>query len=283
MGYAEQCAESERAAAASIELPKLENFIHFHEPDSTEVRNLFIQGENDTLTDLEHLKRLYKERPEGTYDNDPNKLLAAKLYHATMRRKLFFEGNEEKMKQVGLPTWKELLPYKQFDRFLKVLESGVDEGNYFRDNLTLAISKSERIYNEIIGKENLCLRSSSQKRVETKAFYSFPASDFKIVVKDIGYHRKFLEYMPNCIYYKHIDNSAELEISLDMLELLFRIRDGYMPTSNEMKSFFLNLEMFKRHIASKSSDRIILTEDDSNLYEIRRDSYQRLIMSKVGG
>lgn len=263
--------------------PKLDNFIHFHAPDSPEIMDLFIPGENSYQADLPHLNTLYQNRPEGTQDNDPARRDNARLYHAAMRRKLFFEGDEAKMKAAGLPTWKDLLPYRQFERFLEVIQAKADAGSSLRDELTLAISKSERIYNDTVGREHLCLRSAAVKRNQTKSFYGFPASDFEVVVKDAGAQADFLEHLPNCLYYRHTDKSAELEIPLDLFEILCRIHDGYLPTANEIRTFFLNLEMFKRRITTKRSDRIFLTEDDTNLFEIKSDPTARLVMSKLGG
>lgn len=263
--------------------PKLDNFIHFHAPNSPEVMELFIASENLYQADVPHLNALYQNRPEGTQDDDPGRRESARLYHASMRRKLFFEGDETKMKAAGLPTWQDLLPYRQFDRFLQVIKAGVDAHASVRDELTLAISKSERIYNETVGQEHLCLRSSAVKRNPTKSFYGFPASDFEVAVKDVGAQANFLEHLPNCLYYRHTDRSAELEIPLDLFEILCRIHDGYVPTASEIRTFFLNLEMFKRRITTKRSDRIFLTEDDTNLFEIKSDPTGKLVMSKPGG
>ena len=103
------------------------------------------------------------------------------------------------------------------------------------------------------------------------------------MVKDIGSQGKFVEHLPNCIYYRHVDRSAELEIPLDLFEVLCRIREGYVPTATEIRTFFLNLDMFKRRITSKPSSQIILTEDDTNLFEVNRDQNQNLVMAKLGG
>jgi hypothetical protein len=149
--------------------------------------------------------------------------------------------------------------------------------------MTLAISKSERIYNETAGREHLCLRSTAAKRNQTKSFYGFPASDFEVVVKDVGAQADFLEHLPNSLYYRHKDKSAELEVPLDLFEILCRIRDGYVPTASEIRTFFLNLEMFKRRVTTKRCDRILLTEDDTNLFEIKSDPTTKLVMSKWGG
>ena len=263
--------------------PKLDNFIHFHAPDSDEVTDLFLSSDTALRADMPHLMALYQNRPEGTQDDDPVRRENARLFHAAMRRKLFFEGDEAKMKAAGLPTWKDLLPYRQFDRFLEVIRARADSGSSLRDELTLAISKSERIYNETVGREHLCLRSTAAKRSQTKSFYGFAASDFEVVVNDVGTQADFLEYLPNSIHYRHVDGSAELEIPLDLFEILCRIRDGYVPTASEIRTFFLNLEMFKRRVTTKRSDRIFLTEDDTNLFEIKSDPAAKLVMSKLGG
>ncbi len=263
--------------------PKLDNFIHFNAPDSPEMLGLFMTAETVLGADIRHLQTLYRYRPEGTQDDDPVRRGNARLFHAAMRRKLFFEGDEAKMKAAGLPTWKDLLPYRQFDRFLEVIQDKGDAGKALRDELTLAISKSERIYNETVGQEHLCLRSTAAKRNQTKSFYGFPASDFEVVVKDLGVQAEFLEHLPNSLHYRHVDKNAELEIPLDLFEILCRIHDGYVPTASEIRTFFLNLEMFKRRVTTKRSDRIFLTEDDTNLFEIRSDPTAKLVMSKLGG
>ena len=106
---------------ARVSNPKLDNFIHFHSPDDPEIQELYLQRERSYDADLPHLLTLFKNRPEGTQDNDPERHANARLYHASMRRKLFFEGDESKMTAAGLPVWKELLPFRQFDRFLKMI------------------------------------------------------------------------------------------------------------------------------------------------------------------
>jgi hypothetical protein len=200
-----------------------------------------------------------------------------------MRRKLFFEGDETSLKAQALPASTELLPYRQFERFMNFMTTGSDEHGALRDYLTLAISKSERIYNETVGREHLLLRSSGSRRAQTKAFYAFPASDFEISLADIGTQADYVEYLPTSLYYGARDKSATLEISLDLFEVLCRIHDGYVPTTSEIQTFFLNLNMFKRRLTSRPSKQIILTDDDSNLYELRRTADLRLVMTKLGG
>lgn len=268
---------------AGVSNPKLDNFINFRSPEDAESRAMYVYSEHIAPADIHHLSTLFQNRPEGTLDNDPQRQQNARIYHASTRRKLFFEGDDKKLQAQGLPIWKDLMPYRQFDRFMQFITTKSDAGGALRNQLTLAISKSERIYNETVGRENLCLRSSGSRRVQTKAFYAFPASDFEITLANIGGQVDYLEYLPNCIYYRPHDKSATLEIPLDLFEVLCRIHEGYVPTASEIQTFFLNLDMFKRRLTCRPSERIILTDDDTNLYEVKRTPDIKLVMTKVGG
>jgi hypothetical protein len=268
---------------AGVSNPKLDNLINFRGPDDPESRALFTQSEHASTTDFPHLNLLFNDRPEGTLDTDETRRINARNYHASFRRKLYFEGDENKLRDRGLPIPAELLPYRQFDRFLQFISSKTDPDARLRDLLTLAISKSERIYNEIVGREKLCLRSGGSHRGQTKAFYAFPASDFQVAVEDIGKQVEYIEYLPNCIYYRPLDKTASLEVPIDLFEVLCRIHDGYVPTASEIQTFFLNLDMFKRRLTCRPSDRIILTDDDTNLFEISRTADLKLAMTKLGG
>jgi hypothetical protein len=268
---------------AGVSNPKLDNLINFRGPDDPESRALFSQSENVASTDSPHLKSLFDNRPEGTLDTDEMRRANARNYHASFRRKLYFEGDESRLRDRGLPIPAELLPYRQFDRFMQFISSKADPDAKLRDLLTLAISKSERIYNETVGREKLCLRSGGSRRSQTKAFYAFPASDFQVTVEDIGQQAEHIEYLPNCIYYRPLDKSASLEIPIDLFEVLCRIHEGYVPTASEIQTFFLNLDMFKRRLTCRPSDRIILTDDDTNLFEVSRTPDLKLAMTKLGG
>jgi len=268
---------------AGVSNPKLDNLINFRGPDDPESQTLFIQSEHVATTDSPHLNFLFNNRPEGTLDTDETRRSNARNYHASFRRKLYFEGDENKLRDRGLPIPAELLPYRRFDQFIQFISSKTDPDAKLRNQLTLAISKSERIYNETVGREKLCLRSGGSRRSQTKAFYAFPASDFQVTVEDIGKQAEYIEYLPNCIYYRPLDKTASLEIPIDLFEVLCRIHDGYVPTASEIQTFFLNLDMFKRRLTCRPSDHIILTDDDTNLFEVSRTPDIKLAMTKVGG
>jgi hypothetical protein len=268
---------------AAVCNPKLDNFLYFTDPSSSEFNDLLNHSPKSPRTDISHLQKFYNDRPQGTQDNDGERKKNANIYHDSIRRKLLFEGNDDKMQSKLMAGWRDLLPYssKNFKLYENFLQTGTDPNNELRNSIILAISKSERIYNDVVGSENLCIRSTNSSKSNTKAFYGFSAADFKVEVHHIGQQENYIEYKPYSVVFKHIDGSAQLEISLDLFEILMRIKEGYVPTSTEIKTFFLNLEMFKRRVVTKHSESVFLTEDDTNLFKIERSAGNKLVMTKA--
>lgn len=266
---------------AEVTLPKIENLLYFIDPNSESIQQLFVKRSLPGKKDLNYLEKYFNEKPKGTSDSDENRKRNAEIFLKAIKRKLFFEGDDEVLReQFGIDHYS-FLPYKYYKTFIEFLKTGDDKDNQIRNDLVLAISKSEKIYNETVGRENVCIRSSSGKKSRTKAFYSFKAADFELVLPTIGEEEKYLEYFPDHIIFRHVDKSASLEINIDLFEILMRIKEGYVPTSVEIQTFFLNLEMFKRRILSKRSTKVILTEDDANLYSFEKSTTGKLVLTKI--
>ena len=266
---------------SEMPLPKIENQIYFLNPRSESIDSFYTKRSLPDNTDLEYLEEYFNDKPQGTSDEDKDRKESAEKYLRAIKRKLFFEGNDEILEeQFGIDHYS-FLPYKYFKTFVTFLKTGNDPSNSIRNDLVLAISKSEKIYNETVGKENVCISSSSGKKTQTKAFYSFKAADFEIVLPEIGDQEKYIEYFPDHIIFRHVDKSAALEISIDLFEILQRIKEGYVPTSIEIQTFFLNLEMFKRRILAKRSTKVILTEDDTTLYSFEKSETGKLVLNKI--
>jgi len=92
------------------------------------------------------------------------------MYLNSIKRKVFFEGNYSFLQEQYDVNHYSFLPYKYFKRFVEFLKTGQDDSYELRNDIVLAISKSEKIYNEIIGRENVCISSNSSKKIQTKAF-----------------------------------------------------------------------------------------------------------------
>ncbi len=266
---------------ADMPLPKLENHLYFLNPKTELTDHLITKADSGINPDLNYLEDYYINKPEGTSDNDESRKLNADLFLSAMKRKLYFEGNDDYLKeQFGINHYS-FLPYRHFETFIEFLSTGKDPQNDLRNDLVLAISKSEKIYNDEVGRENVCISSNSLKKSTTKAFYGFTAADFEVILPDVGNQTNYIEYFPDHIIFRHIDKTASLEINIDLFEILMRIKEGYVPTSIEIRTFFLNLEMFKRRILAKRSTTVFLTEDDTNLYEFKKSASGKLVLSKM--
>ena len=266
---------------ADMPLPKIENHLYFFNPKSESIIQLISKNNISNKPDFEYFEEYFDGKPEGTSDNDLKRKSNAETYLTSIKRKIFFEGCDEYLKEQFDVNHYSFLPYYYFIRFVDFLKTGIDGSNKLRNDLVLAISKSEKIYNEVVGRENVCISSSSSKKSQTKAFYGFKAADFEIVLPEVGNQTKYIEFFPDQIIFRHVDKKASLEINIDLFEILMRIKEGYVPTSIEIQTFFLNLEMFKRRILAKRSMKVFLTEDDSNLYSFEKSEAGKLVLNKI--
>ncbi len=266
---------------ADMPLPKLENQLYFLNPKVELADGLLEKGNLIANPDLNYLEEYFLNKPEGTSDREIGKTESADLFLSSLKRKIYFEGADKYIEEQFAVNHYSFLPYKYFERFVSFLKSGADDSFQLRDDLVLSISKSEKIYNDEVGRENVCISSNSLKKSSTKAFYGFKAADFEVVLPDVGNQTDYIEYFPDHIIFRHTDKTAALEINIDLFEILMRIKEGYVPTSIEIRTFFLNLEMFKRRILAKRSTKVFLTEDDSNLYSFEKSASGKLVLSKI--
>lgn len=266
---------------ADMPLPKLENHLYFLNPKTELAEELFEKGDLIANPDLNYLEEYFLNKPEGTSDRGDGKKESADWFLSSIKRKIFFEGNDKYIEEQFAVDHYSFLPYKYFERFVAFLKTGIDDNFQLRDDLVLSISKSEKIYNDEVGRENVCISSNSLKKSSTKAFYGFKSADFEVVLPDVGEQTEYIEYFPDHIIFRHADKTAALEINIDLFEILMRIKEGYVPTSIEIRTFFLNLEMFKRRILAKRSTKVFLTEDDSNLYSFEKSASGKLVLNKI--
>ncbi len=222
---------------ADMPLPKLENRLYFLNPKTELADALFEKGDLIANPDLSYLEKHFLNKPEGTSDREEHKKESADLFLSAIKRKFFFEGDDKYMEEQFAVTHYSFLPYKYFERFVAFLKTGIDTNYMLRDDLVLAISKSEKIYNEEVGRENVCISSSGLKKSTTKAFYGFKSADFEVVLPNVGGQTDYIEYFPDHIIFRHTDKKVSLEINIDLFEILMRIKEGYVPTSIEIRPF----------------------------------------------
>lgn len=265
--------------------PRIDSELSFVEPKGPEFRRRFFLFESSTNSartrsriDEDDLLSLYAERPESPDERTPEKLKAAQDYVTILRRKLFFEGrlDQESTEHRVLDP---LIPYDNVREFIDFIANGKDLQGKLKDSIILAISRSESIYDEERGRENICIRTRQHGNGRVRAFYTYPASEFSLTCEQANQQARYVEFLPSALRLQHAGSNISLDISLDLYETLMRIREGYVPAAGEMKAFFLNLLMFKKQLMSSPSERLLLAESDYQLYQIRRTPQNGIAMS----
>ena len=263
---------------APVANPRLDNLLNFNPPSAVGLLGTF---KKRAPADLAGLEALFKSiRGESA---DPSEACYKKTgrYNSAMRRKYFFEGVESALPETGYPSWDKLMPIRSLQKFADVLSSP-QRLVQVRDELIVAIDLSERIYNETVTTDHLCFRTNPSQGALVKAFNQFPKDEFDCEVQNIGAQSDFLEYCPNVLrlFYRKDKNRA-LEISLDLFELLLKVRNGYVPSGSELKGFFLNLLMFKKQLTALPAQSIILTEDEIQFYRLEKTGAKTLAIRQV--
>jgi hypothetical protein len=268
--------------------PSLDSQLSFTRPTSPDFKNLFHQFQNHRLpaqgrseSDELDLATLFKQKPTSAEARIPAKLEAAKRYVQAARRKLYFEGrfNGVNGKELTVPA--QLLPYDNLADFMSYVRTGVDSGGRLKEAIILAISRSETIYDAQRGQENICIRTRQDAASKVKAFFVYSADQFALKLPEAGSQGAFIEFVPSNIVLRHVDRPVALEISLDLYEMLMRIRDGYVPAAGEMRTFFLNLLMFKKQLMATPSERLLITDNDYRIFELKRTASNGVALSSL--
>lgn len=257
--------------------PHIDSLLSFSIPKTYDFQKLFECFEDTRYPskgrqriDELNLFTLYKKRPQSPEERNPEALKASRLYVTSLRRKLYFEGNLASFDMQGKPFLVDLLPYDNLIEFMQFVETGTDPGEHLKKAIILAISRSESIYDATRGEENICIRTRHDTDAKVKAFFTYSSDQFTLAQPQPGSQGQYVEFLPASIILRHTIRPIELEISLDLYEMLMRIRDGYVPAAGEMRTFFLNLLMFKKQLMATPSEQMLLTKDDYQLFKMTR-------------
>jgi hypothetical protein len=279
--------------AGKTATPQIDSRISFTPPETGEFRRLFLDFTNSRLAthgrtrnDENDLRRLFESRPRSPEERTKPALQLARQYVLSVRRKLFFEGNRRGyLGKEGIAEekslWAELLPYDNLEEFIAFVATGQDDGGWLKKQLVEGISRSEGIHDGQRSKENVCIRTRQDQGARVKAFFTYPATDFSIELPPPGPQAHYIEYLPASITLRHTATAVALEVSLDLYEMLMRIRDGYVPTAGEMRAFFLNLLMFKKQLMALPARELLLTQTDYQIYKLTRTPQNGVVLSNL--
>ena len=258
--------------------PHIDSRLSFSRPKTNEFHKLFEPFENSRHPAKgrfqqmkDDLLKLFNKRPQSPEERTKDAIDASQLYVRSLRRKLYFEGNLITWVLVqDKPFFVDLLPYDNLTEFMRFIEKGTDPNEHLKNAIILAISRSESIFDATRGSENICIRTRHDPNAKVKAFFTYSSDQFALKLPEPGSQGQYIEFLPASIILQHVQRGIELEISLDLYEMLMRIRDGYIPAAGEMRTFFLNLLMFKKQLMATPSEQMLLTKDDYQMFKMTR-------------
>tara|TARA_R110002124_G_scaffold251205_5_gene416444 strand:+ start:11295 stop:16025 length:4731 start_codon:yes stop_codon:yes gene_type:complete len=144
-------------------------------------------------------------------------------------------------------------------------------------SISQAISMNEGCENEAIWQKHLVLSSSEINDPFSKSFRLFDLNDFELFVSRTDHLVKYLEYEPDSLVFRHKKQlHIELVISLDLFEMLYFIQKGYSPSLNDIRGKFVELTIFKNLLENLIYNKVVVTKDNIEFYEISKDQNNHL-------
>ena len=188
-----------------------------------------------------------------------------RLAHASLRRKLFMERED--------PGYVRMLPYRYLRDYRNLFED-IDESDRVR--IAESISRSEGLQPSL-AKNVVAVRLVEDLGATDRTFVTRDFREFGIEPLDLSAAAAFVEYEPDVIRYRHLETvGLELDIDVDVYEALMRMRDGFVPSREDLRGAWLNLQAFKDRLASIPSDRLLLAPAAGPLVEITVDYAGRI-------
>lgn len=253
---------------AKVALPALDRDLYYTDKKA-----------NDYLIFSERQKSLLKEfndRNEKIPGWEVNEVTTFNVTerHQTYIRHQYFEGRFD---------FKKRLPYRFIDAFYKQMNEADEKAlTQTKLNIARAISASEGCDNDDLTEGFLILASNHVKDKISKSYRRFNLDDFELFVNNTEHLTEYIEYESDSFIFRHkTDKFIQLTVSLDLFEMLRYIKDGFTPSANDLKGRFIELQIFKNLLESKTYDEILVTKNNKKFYIIKFDENKRIIIKPL--
>jgi serine/threonine protein kinase len=192
-----------------------------------------------------------------------------RFIHTSLRRKLFLERED--------PAWLSMLPLSRLSQFTRQLRAASPED---RNALASAVSASEGLK---VGSfpDYIAVRLAQEGEGGDRSFVTHEVSEFVVEPVNLRALARYVEYQPDLLVLRHkVRDDIRLEVDVDLYESLTRIADGFTPSREELRGAWLNLRIFKEHLASMRSDSLLVIRTDGDAYRIARTSSGNAIAAR---
>jgi serine/threonine protein kinase len=191
-----------------------------------------------------------------------------KLRHQSFIRHHYFEGEQDFMKR---------LPYQSLHSFYEALNQESDMV-VIKQIIAKAISCSEGCWNESLSTNYLLLSSSQVNDPLSNSYRRFPLSDFELMINKNDNLVQYIEHENDSLVFRSKeDKYIQLTISLDLYEMLYYIERGFNPSINDLRGKFVELQVFKNLLQSKTYTEVLVTKNNRKFYAIKLDPVSKNI------
>lgn len=180
----------------------------------------------------------------------------ARRVHEASRRLSYFERADD--------GWMSMLPYQRLWDFGGALEpAGVEARDRLREELVRAISMYEGMTDASKAGVALWLATSENAARDFQSFRRFSLDQFYLEVDQSA--ARYVEIAPDRLRLRHRPSGAVMDIDVDVLEVLERLREGYVPSIEEGRGYLVNLGLFKNRLLAEPASELVFRAESETL------------------
>ena len=254
---------------AGVALPSLDRDLYYtsKQPNNYLIFSNRGQGILKDFNDNNVMKPSYEMK-------NSDERLESVFIHKTFIRHQYFEG---------MIDFRRRLPYRFASKFEEQLQNEDEESlQSTKQDLACAISASEGCVNSDLTKGYLLLSSSNEQDPISKSYRRFSLDEFELMVNKTDHLTKYIEYESDSLTFRHkTDKFIRLTVSLDLYEMLKYIRAGFSPSVNDLRGRFIELQIFKNLLESKTYSEILVTKNNRKFTVIRLDSNKHIVIEPL--
>jgi serine/threonine protein kinase len=179
----------------------------------------------------------------------------ARASHEAHRRLVFFERNDD--------AEAAMLPYRRLLELEAALERDANERrDALVDHVLRAISIARGVSSETRLREGLWLRTLEASDGVFPSYRCFTRSTFEL--RAVALTVPYIESEADALELVHGPSDARLRLDLDLLEVLDRLSEGFVPSPEEARGLLINLTLFEhRLLATPAEELVVLDGDDA--------------------
>lgn len=253
---------------AKVALPAFDRDLYYTDKKA---ENYLIFGDRE-----QSLLAEFNERNQKLPGWEVNEKTAAVVSdrHQSFIRHQYFEGKFD---------YKRRLPYRFIDKFCELMKANDQESlAETKHSIAMAISASEGCDNAALTNGYLLLASNHVGDKISKSYRRFGLDEFELFVNKTDHLTKYIEYESDSFIFRHKkDTFIQLTVSLDLYEMLQYIKDGFTPSVNDLKGKFIELQIFKNLLESKTYNEILVTKNNKKFSIIRLDENKHIIIEPL--